>query len=187
MDAAQQLASWILFHQKGDVTHLKLQKLAFYAYAVALAGGLEQAFNGEIEFEAWQHGPVSRSIWEQYRHYEDNPIAKPKELAVRYDAELVSVLQDVLTVYGPLSPWALRNQSHLETPWKELVGKKPPIFKKEVLRQYFEKKFSVGNVTYPELLTGGASLMLDGIPRARFKTFAQLAEQIRDAWQRNFK
>jgi len=56
-NAAIRLAEWVLSELKEPPTHLKLQKLCFYAYGFGLAEGHEEEL-GTVQFEAWKHGPV---------------------------------------------------------------------------------------------------------------------------------
>ena len=70
-----QLAEWILAHSSRDVTHLKLQKLCFYCYGVGRALGAKDL--GKVEFEAWQHGPVCKDVWFEYRETGRRPIPTP--------------------------------------------------------------------------------------------------------------
>ncbi len=64
------VANWFLCNidrEAGDsITHLKLQKLLYYAQAWSLVLKGKSLF--EEDFEAWAHGPVLPSIFEQYKN-----------------------------------------------------------------------------------------------------------------------
>ncbi|MFJ8528636.1 Panacea domain-containing protein [Bacillus sp. NPDC094106] len=53
----------------GNIDHLKLQKLVYYAQAwfVTIYPDKEPLFDEQIE--AWSHGPVARSVHNRFRKY----------------------------------------------------------------------------------------------------------------------
>lgn len=175
------LARWLLSRADGPVTHLKLQKLCFYSYGAALAFGFDREFGGRLCFQAWQHGPVSRDVWFEYRAYRSDPIP-PQQPAPLFSLRAIRHLDDVLTVYGRLSAWQLRQQSHLERPWRETFDPQAPregaIIPTESIRAHFVEKFVEGT-TIPEYLGRGSSFSLDGLPVARFDNLHSLAESLR--------
>lgn len=73
---ALRLASWIRAHDAAPdaLTHLKLQKLSFYAWGIGAALGYIDEL-GDVSFEPWEHGPVNRTIWARYRQHGSGPIA----------------------------------------------------------------------------------------------------------------
>ena len=62
------------------MSHKKLQKLCYYAVAWHYALYDSQLVEND-EFEAWIHGPVSPSLWHEYKDYVWKPLP-------RYDGEL---------------------------------------------------------------------------------------------------
>lgn len=101
--AVRKLSDWILSRSPEGLTHLKLQKLVFYCYSAAVAHGLEAQI-GAIELEAWEHGPVSRTLWDEYRgcaaepiHYQGQHDGNGGQVAPQYSEELEKVLTDVIT------------------------------------------------------------------------------------------
>lgn len=66
---ANDVAKWFLSRvdrDSGDsITHLKLQKLVYYAQAWNLAHFGEPLFDEELK--AWTHGPVAPSVWHEYK------------------------------------------------------------------------------------------------------------------------
>ena len=183
MDHAIKLADWILcrypYWTRDSVTHLKLQKLAFYAYGAALAHNVDGDI-GEIAFEAWEHGPVSRVIWQVNRDKGATPLAKPSHVQ-RYSLGTEQVLSDTLAVYGCLSAWALRQQSHTEKPWTDAWNSDDHSIPTDGLRSYFKAKFQSGNVRIPEHLLAGWSLTLDGLTEPRFDSLHGLAELVQSS------
>ena len=108
--------------QKGNrskisISNLKLQKLIYYCQGYSLGLHGKPLFIEQIK--AWEHGPVVPSIYHEYKPYGDNPINI--NFNPNYINELselsVKLIDFVLMKLGGLSAWALRNQSHQETPW----------------------------------------------------------------------
>ena len=102
-----------------QLTLLKLQKLLYYAqgYWLALTGGTP-LFNEPIL--AWEHGPVVRSVWDEFRDYRGaKPIDAPGDIDIgEYGEETRDRLDEVWDVYGQFSAWKLRQMTHEEPPWK---------------------------------------------------------------------
>jgi len=110
------------------MTHLKAQKLVFYAQGFSLAILDEPLFNTSIE--AWKHGPVCRALWNNYRDYGSNPIdtvpANDEEARIAiqkastpFTLRQRELLDDIYDTFGQFSAWRLRELSH-ETPcWQD--------------------------------------------------------------------
>jgi len=181
MECALTLAQWLIGNHPGPVTHLKLQKLAFYSYGAALAFD-QHAELGPIAFEAWEHGPVNRQIWAKYRGSGREPLARPAELPC-YGAGLSQTLHDVLTVYGSMSAWALRNESHHEAPWEDAYKqvRSGAVIDPAALRAHFTDKLRPGAVKIPGELLRSWSFAVDRIPRQGFASLHDLAEKLRVA------
>ncbi len=101
------------------LSHLKLQKLLYYAQGFWLALNDGRALFDEPVL-AWEHGPVVRSVWENYRAYRGGePIpAEPIDLD-EFDPEIQDILDEVWRVYGQFSAWKLREMTHAEPPWRD--------------------------------------------------------------------
>lgn len=159
------------------VTHLKLQKLAFYGWGALVAHGLEaQSGYGPIRFEAWKHGPVCHALWLEFRSCRSDAI--PLESPTPHpDRDVEQVLEDVVEVYGPLGAWALRCETHLEVIWKQAFDAERAIEPAE-FAEHFRAKFARGRVRLPAH-RGGPSAALDGLPVATFESLHELAERLR--------
>lgn len=162
-------------------TQLKLQKLCFYAYGVAASAKAEGEL-GDIEFEAWKHGPVLRPLWEALKTFKAEPIP-PGSVGVEipaYSDGITKHLDDAIDVYGRLDAWALREESHLEKPWQDLENNLPSVISSTAIRDHFLAKFALNKVEPPENLGFAGNFEIDGIPRRlRFGTFADLANFVR--------
>jgi uncharacterized phage-associated protein len=127
-------------NKKGDsVSHKKLQKLLYYIDAWHLV-----YFHYQIvdeDFEAWVHGPVIPSLYQELKEYgfnnievtnsEDVPDAIENEINSiiqenKLNEEQIELIETVLIKYGSLSSMELEMLSHSETPWiKARQGSKP--------------------------------------------------------------
>ena len=118
------------------ITHLKVQKLCYYAQGFALVRLGKPLFFDHIQH--WEHGPVIPSLWQEYKKWGGSPIPSPKQTLdkTRFSTEIMAVLDEVINVYGPLSAWELRNQTHTESPWIDTPDGAPITHQK--MRAYFE-------------------------------------------------
>jgi len=112
------------------ITQLKLLKLVYIGYGWVLAVSDRELFDEQIE--AWQHGPVIPSLYNEFKHFGKNPI---DQLATEFDLESFElttpeiniadidanmILDKVWVVYRHVRAWALRGKTHEDgTPWTE--------------------------------------------------------------------
>jgi uncharacterized phage-associated protein len=103
----------------GDLTsHLKLQKLLYYAQGVHLALHNRPLFSDKIE--AWQHGPVCPAVYRKYRDFTSEQLPVPSNFdPSSLPKQARETLNEVHTVYGQFSAWRLREMTHNEPPWKK--------------------------------------------------------------------
>lgn len=99
-----------------EVSNKKLQKLAYYVYAWYMT--LYGVKIADIEFEAWEHGPVCRKLYNKYRCYGWNIIPPYKGFVLAND-EKIKFIQGVIHVYGCYSADELEKMTHDELPWIE--------------------------------------------------------------------
>lgn len=125
------------FEKKMDnITHLKLQKLLYYAQGIALGRYNRRLFNES--FLAWKHGPVVRAIYDKYKIVHESPISADKDVdisPIEKNDIAVSVLKETISLYGIYSAWALRNKTHNEAPWAET--EQSSVIEDEKLIKYF--------------------------------------------------
>jgi uncharacterized phage-associated protein len=108
--------------RKSPISHLKLQKLLYYAQGWHLGLYDKPLFNDRIE--AWVHGPVLPSIFQEYRGYRWVNITGAEEPQV--PKEIAAHLNEVADAYGDLTATQLERLSHTENPWKETRGDLDP-------------------------------------------------------------
>ena len=134
------------------ITQMKLQKLVYIGYGWALVFN-ETLFEDPIL--AWKHGPVIRSLYDEFKHYGNEPIT---ERSIEWDLDDCEftepeipdsdeksriILGKVWDVYKHFTASALRNKTHEEgSPWSttwEKDGKNSPI-PPELIREHFKMK-----------------------------------------------
>jgi len=120
------------------VTHMKLQKLVYFAQAWNLAIKDAPLFNETIE--AWKYGPVVREVYQYYMGFGNGPIlAYEKNLTLSKDDQ--ALIDEVWRVYGRFSPAQLSTLSHEKNgPWD---GKKHrELIPQDQIREFFKKKLA---------------------------------------------
>ena len=123
------------------ITHLKLQKLVYYAQGTALAFHKRTLFAEEIQ--AWPHGPVCPALYNRFKHTKDLPdlfgIEREKVLSLfSQNEEANQVLTGVWQAFGDYSGSRLENMTHQETPWLEAIMQgKNTVITIEAMYKYF--------------------------------------------------
>lgn len=98
------------------ISHLKLQKLVYYAQAWHLAALGKSLFNERIE--AWPHGPVSPELYQEYKEYGYQSIPHFYR-DVRFENDLSKqIVEMVWSFYGSYDAKELEKLTHSEDPWK---------------------------------------------------------------------
>ena len=98
------------------ISNLKLQKLLYYAqgYHVAIHGINEPLFHEKLY--AWKHGPVVKSVYNHFSNYGSKALPSG-ELPTVFSSNTKLLLDDIHSVFGRFSAWALREMTHRESPW----------------------------------------------------------------------
>ena len=109
------------------MTHKKLQKLCYYAYSWYMV--INNVNNRLINnrFEAWQHGPVCKDLYDKYRYYGKRPICSNKGIPckVKENSDLLEFISEVYEIYGGYDEDELENLTHEEDPWLRARGDLP--------------------------------------------------------------
>lgn len=124
------------------ISHLKLQKLVYYAQAWTLA-----FFNRSIleeDFQAWVHGPVVPELYNNYKNFGKNPIPKVTVLDENiFDEDEKSILEGIWKAYGKYNAKYLEALTHEEDPWKNARGNCKEdercmnVITKEAIKDYY--------------------------------------------------
>jgi uncharacterized phage-associated protein len=119
------------------MSHLKLQKLCYYAQGFYLAQYDKPLFSEVIE--AWQHGPVVPDLYQEYKTMGYNFIPPPKINIDIYPSDIVEFLDEVYEVYGQFSAWKLRDMTHMESPWIEAFNNQNNnVITHDSMKNYFK-------------------------------------------------
>ncbi|WP_183579537.1 Panacea domain-containing protein [Mucilaginibacter sp. X5P1] len=139
--------------EKIDVTPMKLQKILY------LANGIYYKKRGEKlikeKFEAWDYGPVVRSVYTTYRDCKGNNISEPiDELIhtngfsftlssnINVDDNDLSIIKEAWDNAKNLSAFTLSAWSHNKnSPWDKAYNSNPkPVYiSDEDIKAYFDK------------------------------------------------
>lgn len=161
--SAMEIAKWFLWKNKVEqlenvteyddyevyenLTHLKLQKLLYYAQGSFLAYANAPLFNDKIE--AWTHGPVVREVYKEFKKYgrddiiedfDEEDLKKVKEIEEDEDASMI--LNLVYENFGGYTAWQLREMTHIQNgPWERTVSEKgmDKEISKDLMKDYFKE------------------------------------------------
>lgn len=137
--AATDIAQWFINRAACDVgakggeylTHLKLQKLLYYAQGCYLAVEGRPLFNDKIY--CWTHGPVVFNVYHEFKQYGDKIIDEVSPINI--DDHTGSILEQVYDIFGAYSALKLREMTHNEAPWKNT--EKDKEISLDLIQSYF--------------------------------------------------
>jgi uncharacterized phage-associated protein len=102
-----------------SITHLKLQKLVYYAQAWHLVFTGNPLFPERIE--AWVHGPVCPELYKRFADCGYQSLPEPETMP-EFTPEQLETLEEVWDVYGDFDGRYLEQLTHQEKPWIEARG-----------------------------------------------------------------
>jgi uncharacterized phage-associated protein len=144
-DVARYFLSKSIPNTPRAITHLKLQKLIYYAQGWYLGFTGNALFDQDIE--AWVHGPVSPDLYQVYKMYGSNEIYPEKfdnSHSVFTQLQL-DILDAVWEAYGEYSGKYLEESTHQELPWLEARGHlehdehSNNVISIDTMREYFSR------------------------------------------------
>lgn len=129
------------------ITHLKLQKILYFAQAYYLGGLSRPLFEEEIE--AWQYGPVIREIYTLFSPHGNSLISEttvcpggnPHSEILPKDQQILK--EKIWDNYGRFSAWYLVESAHSHDPWKDAWEKNGQgqngqiIIPKKTIQKYY--------------------------------------------------
>lgn len=137
-------ADQVLIPETGEtyvegITHLKLQKMLYFAEAAHLAIYGTQLFNDEIE--AWSLGPVVPNVYQVYRTFQDGQLSIPEGEVVEISDETKAFLKDMWVIFGKYTAFELVEMSHKHAPWKNVyrAGARNISISKESMMDFYRK------------------------------------------------
>lgn len=161
MFSALEIAVWFLLKNNAEIreheatnddyevyegiTHLKLQKLLYYAQGISLGLYNRPLFKENIE--AWQHGPVVREVYGQFSKFGRNNIEiemnrDTEEIITKIEqnkevSEILNLTYDNFAIY---TAWQLRQMTHEDnTPWD--ITQREKGLEKEIDNKLIEEYF----------------------------------------------
>ena len=160
---ALDIANWFLWYNQVEqiektideddlyegLSHLKIQKLLYYADGICLAINEDTLFDEKIY--AWQHGPVVKEVYKELSingrdeiPFNDNCINIIEEIN-SYD-DLKEILLTTYDNYAGYTAWQLREKTHVPgSPWQITVdstGLQSEI-NRNLIKQYFKDNIVV--------------------------------------------
>ena len=112
------------FRSKQQMTHKKLQKLVYYAYAWYIAlynedkEDIQNRLCKDTVFEAWVHGPVCRKLYDSFSNNYGMVDKYKGEINPLIEGELKKFLEKIYKVFGKYTGDELESMTHQESPWK---------------------------------------------------------------------
>lgn len=149
----QQIAAWFL--RKGvpegaePITHLKLQKLVYYAQAWSLAILNKPLF--DEDFKAWRYGPVEPSLYHELKKFGYSVIPSDHfGTSQKLNEDELSVIKQVREVYGKFTAEEIRDITHHDFPWiavskgLPVYGTKDGTIPKRLIQDYYKQYLKTG-------------------------------------------
>jgi uncharacterized phage-associated protein len=146
------------------LTLLTLLKILFFAHAWHLAK-TDRPLIAQ-PFEAWQYGPVSRVVYDQFKRSGDQPLQKkavsfdPKQMSFittpySFDEETTLFLEHVFDYYCKYHPYRLVDLTHeVDGPWHkvwmEAEKRAVPgmVIPNQLIRTWFRLKGGLDSTTH---------------------------------------
>lgn len=109
------------------ITNLKLQKILYYIQKDFLQNLGYPAFEEEIQ--AWRHGPVVPSIYDEYKRFVAMPIIQSSINTDDVNPEELNHISQVCNRYLNVLPWDMVQKTHSEKAWRSnyVEGENNPI------------------------------------------------------------
>lgn len=100
-----------------SVTPMQLLKLVYIAHGYMLGRHGVPLINEPVQ--AWQYGPVVRSVYQAIRGFRSQPVTHvPSAPPVSFDDTEMAVMRDVARIYGRADGITLSSATHQPgTPW----------------------------------------------------------------------
>ena len=146
LTTASEIANYFIYvaNETGSfISNLKLQKLVYYAQAWHL--GIYDTPLFDEEFEAWVHGPVIPSLFEEYKEFRWTPILKEVKKP-GFPKKIEEFLEEINEIYFLCDGLELELMTTRESPWMESRKGLPrdehseAIISKESMRDYYKQR-----------------------------------------------
>lgn len=138
IDAARYLVFLSYGRKQYSLTPLKLQKLLYLAQGWSYVWDKKAAFSDE--FEAWQYGPVSKKVYEEFKRYGRSEIPEREGIDSLRDFDVTETLAAIWDEYGKKTAYDLVELTHQQKPWRDAYSQKTKITNNSI-KQYFQSTF----------------------------------------------
>ena len=152
MNAALDVACYIIEKSRYTKTHLQVQKLVYISHGFMLAIHDRPLFFDDVE--AWSHGPAIPSIYWAFERWGSDVIGNttpPPPPPKQFDDEERKVIDSVYENYDKFSGYRLsdiaRNTGgELDTPWAQCYeyGGENTVIDNGLIKQYYKLLLNVG-------------------------------------------
>lgn len=125
--------------EREGISNLKLQKMLYFAQAYFLAKLNRALFSDAIE--AWELGPVVRSVYEQYKKHKSNAIIEKEDTSSLSDKDKEIIKSPVWSTFGEYSARRLVDIAHAHPPWQEASKTWNKIISRQAIKDYYTSLF----------------------------------------------
>ena len=142
---AEEIAQWFINSGKlaaeltqdntALVSHLKIQKLLYYAQACSLALNNRKLFEEKIV--AWRYGPVVENIFQKYKVCGKNGIEYVEPVII--DEDTAALLEFIYIHFGSMNAYELANYTHQDDCFKTTPQQR--TIPESKIKADFEKKW----------------------------------------------
>lgn len=116
---AKMIAEYFL--TKDAMTQKKIQKLVYYAYVWYIVDNNDTNNISNVLFnekpQAWVHGPVFPSLYEEYRKFGRENIPKLDSITIKLNENIKKFLDEIWKIFGRYDGDELEILTHKEEPW----------------------------------------------------------------------
>lgn len=127
------------------MTHLKLQKLVYLAQGASLHYIGVPLFNEPME--AWQHGPVSPSLYQVYKVFGRSPIPVTvplEQVRARFTETQLDVMDTAVMLFGGYSATSLRQMTHQDEGWRKAFERQSDTISIDDMRRSYPSHVMIG-------------------------------------------
>ena len=122
-----------------EVTHLRLQKLLYFAQSAHLAILNKKLFSDEIL--AWTYGPVIEKVYHYYKKYRNKPLKTKGNNTHKFSESTQKILDGIWDFFKKYSTSELVYISHQHDPWKKASQTKNKIMDCKLIKDYYKGIF----------------------------------------------
>lgn len=133
-----------------SLSNLKLQKILYYCQGAHYIWDNEQLITDNV-FEAWDYGPVIRSVYHKYKKFGQNDIYIDTFSDIskfqKLDRNIQETIEAVWNQLKPLSAYELVEKTHQEAPWRNSMLNNQLFIDEISIKDFFNSNFEVeGNI-----------------------------------------